>query len=79
MPKKTEKLTFENAFNRLETILESMEKGEAPLEELIAKFEEGSKLLKTCQDKLRDAELKIEKLAVETGEVNPFENQESDK
>ena len=77
MQKKNEELTFENAFERLETILEAMEQGDTPLAELIAQFEEGSKLLKTCQDKLREAELKIEKLNTETGELNLFENQES--
>ena len=75
MPKKNEELTFENAFERLENILEAMEQGDTPLAELIAKFEEGSKLLKTCQEKLHEAELKIEQLNVETGDVNPFENQ----
>lgn len=78
MAKKTENLTFENAFEHLENILEAMEQGDIPLAELIAKFEEGSKLLKTCQEKLQEAELKIEKLTVETGELSLFENQKDD-
>ncbi len=78
MPKKPENLTFENALERLENILEAMEEGDTPLAELIAKFEEGSKLLKTCQEKLQEAELKIEKLTVETGELSVFESRKGD-
>lgn len=78
MPKKPENLTFENALERLENILEAMEEGDTPLADLIAKFEEGSKLLKTCQEKLQEAELKIEKLTVETGELSVFESRKGD-
>ncbi len=39
-----------------------MEAGELSLESLLAKFEEGTRLVKTCQAKLEDAELKISKL-----------------
>ena len=56
------KLSFETALGKLEAIVESMESGEVPLEELLAKFEEGSKLLKVCETRLKDAELKIELL-----------------
>jgi exodeoxyribonuclease VII small subunit len=56
------KLSFEAALGQLETIVESMESGEVPLAELLAKFEEGTKLLKICESRLKDAELKIEQL-----------------
>ena len=56
------KLSFENALGQLESIVESMESGEVPLAELLAKFEEGTKLLKVCESRLKDAELKIEQL-----------------
>jgi exodeoxyribonuclease VII small subunit len=56
------KLSFEDALGKLETIVESMESGEVPLAELLAKFEEGTKLLKVCESRLKDAELKIEQL-----------------
>ena len=56
------KLSFENALAQLESIVESMESGEVPLAELLAKFEEGNKLLKVCESRLKDAELKIELL-----------------
>lgn len=56
------KLTFETALVRLESIVESMESGEVALAELLAKFEEGTQLLKVCEARLKDAELKIEQL-----------------
>ncbi|MDG1669130.1 MAG: exodeoxyribonuclease VII small subunit [Opitutae bacterium] len=74
MPKKNDTLTFEDALERLESILESMESGDTPLADLVAKFEEGSTLLKVCQEKLKEAELKIEKLNINTGEVEAFED-----
>jgi exodeoxyribonuclease VII small subunit len=54
--------SFEHALERLEAIVESMESGEVPLAELLAKFEEGNLLLKICESRLKEAELKIEQL-----------------
>jgi len=56
---------YEAAYARLEALVESLESGEAPLAELVAKFEEGRALLKVCHDHLRAAELKIEKLKLD--------------
>ncbi len=47
---------------KLETIVEAMESEELPLETLLAKYEEGTKLAKICQEKLAEAELKIQVL-----------------
>ncbi|WP_221032556.1 exodeoxyribonuclease VII small subunit [Actomonas aquatica] len=55
-------LSFEDALAKLETIVEAMEDGDVPLAELLAKFEEGTKLLKQCESRLQQAELKIEQL-----------------
>jgi exodeoxyribonuclease VII small subunit len=55
-------LPFEEALKKLETIVEAMESGDLPLEALLAKYEEGVGLAKTCQDKLAEAELKIQQL-----------------
>ncbi|HVW20640.1 MAG TPA: exodeoxyribonuclease VII small subunit [Opitutaceae bacterium] len=55
-------MSFEAALEKLETIVESMESGEIPLADLLAKFEEGNKLLKLCEARLKEAELKIELL-----------------
>jgi exodeoxyribonuclease VII small subunit len=62
---KEAKLSFETALTRLEAIVESMESGEVPLADLLAKFEEGNKLLKHCEGRLKEAELKIEQLKKE--------------
>ena len=59
---KTENVPFEEALKRLENIVETMETEELPLETLLARFEEGTRLAKMCQAKLADAELKIQKL-----------------
>ena len=59
---KTAKLSFEAALIKLESIVDSMEEGEVPLADLLAHYEEGTKLLKVCEARLKDAELKIEKL-----------------
>jgi exodeoxyribonuclease VII small subunit len=67
---KEAKLSFESALEKLETIVESMETGEVPLADLLAKFEEGNKLLKHCETRLKDAELKIEQLKKERDGVS---------
>jgi exodeoxyribonuclease VII small subunit len=51
---------FEQAMQRLETIVEEMESGELPLEDLIVRYEEGMKLVKICQERLASAEQRIE-------------------
>jgi len=48
--------------DRLETIVEAMEAGDVALADLLAKFEEGSRLLAACEERLKAAELKIEQL-----------------
>jgi exodeoxyribonuclease VII small subunit len=63
------KLSFETALSKLEAIVESMETGEVPLADLLAKFEEGNKLLRHCEGRLKEAELKIEQLKKERGAV----------
>ena len=60
MPAKKEDPTFEKSVERLEGLIQAMESGDTPLADLVAKFEEGSKLLNHCQAQLKEAELKIE-------------------
>lgn len=54
-----DKMTFEAALVRLEEIVRALESGNAPLDESLAMFEEGSALVKLCNDKLDTAEQKI--------------------
>jgi exodeoxyribonuclease VII small subunit len=56
-------LNFEGAMDRLEKIVEQMESGKLPLEDLIVRYEEGMNLVKVCQERLAKAEQKIEIIA----------------
>ncbi len=63
-PNAVEKLSFEDALEELETIVRKLEAGEAPLEESISAYERGTALKRHCEDKLRDAQVKIEKISI---------------
>lgn len=56
-------LNFEGAMDRLEAIVELMESGKLALEELIVRYEEGMNLVKVCQERLANAEQKIDIIA----------------
>ena len=58
----TESLDFELALKELESIVERMEKGEQTLEESLQDFERGMKLSGQCQNDLKQAELRVEKM-----------------
>jgi exodeoxyribonuclease VII small subunit len=58
---------FEDALKKLETIVEAMEADDLPLETLLAKYEEGTKLARICQEKLAEAELRIQQLEKAAG------------
>jgi exodeoxyribonuclease VII small subunit len=53
---------YEDALRRLETIVDEMENGDLPLESLLARFEEGTRLAQLCQTRLAEAELKVQQL-----------------
>ena len=53
-------LTFEDALSRLEAIVQQMDSPTLALDRLITDYEEGVKLVKVCQAKLKEAEQKIE-------------------
>lgn len=59
-----EKLSFEEALGELEGIVRSLESGQAPLENSITAYERGIALKKHCETKLREAQMKIEKISV---------------
>jgi exodeoxyribonuclease VII small subunit len=61
-PAKPENLPFEAALKKLEAIVEAMESEDLPLETLLGKYEEGTHLARVCQEKLAEAELKIQQL-----------------
>ena len=53
---------FEEALQKLEGVVEAMEADDLPLEMLLARYEEGARLVKICQEKLAEAEVKIQQL-----------------
>lgn len=55
-------LPFEDALKRLEGIVDAMENDDLPLETLLAKYEEGTRLAANCQSRLAEAEVKIQQL-----------------
>ena len=69
---------FEEALNKLEGIVDAMEADDLPLETLLARYEEGARLVKICQEKLAEAEVKIQQLEkTSAGELKlkPFETE----
>ncbi|HEX3017730.1 MAG TPA: exodeoxyribonuclease VII small subunit [Caproicibacter sp.] len=66
-----QKMTFESAVARLNEIVEQLERGDAPLEDSLKLFEEGSSLASYCYKKLSAAEQKIKKISeLEEGEAD---------
>ncbi|HZV54720.1 MAG TPA: exodeoxyribonuclease VII small subunit [Rhodocyclaceae bacterium] len=63
--------SFEAALQELESIVQAMEAGEAPLEESLAAYERGVALLKHCQETLTAAEKKLQIL--ENGALRDFD------
>ena len=61
-PEGTEQVPFEEALKRLGSVVEAMERDDLPLDELLTRFEEGTRLARQCQDQLNVAELKIARL-----------------
>ena len=59
-------LTFESALAELESIVERLEAGKVDLEESIAIYERGEKLKKHCEQLLRSAEARIEKITLKS-------------
>ncbi len=71
-------LTFEEAIQRLEKVVEQLENGDVPLEQAIQLFEEGMMLAKQCNQTLKQAEQQVEVLMKENGEwiKKPFGSDE---
>lgn len=70
-------MQFEMALDRLQLVVKKLESGDLPLEEALRAFEEGVQLARTCQERLSEAEKKVEILSKSgTGsgdiELKPF-------
>ena len=74
MSKKTLIPDFEAALTELEKLVEKMESGEQSLEEALKSFQRGIELTRTCQQGLKEAEQRVEKLIQENNgfSTEPF-------
>ena len=61
------KLTFEKAIEELESIVGKLEGGKVPLEESVTIYERGEALKKRCEELLRQAEARVEKITLDAG------------
>jgi exodeoxyribonuclease VII small subunit len=66
------KLSFEEAMNKLEEIVDRLEEGDVPLEEAIAIYKDGMELSKLCHDKLKNVEEQLAQIITEDGRRESF-------
>ena len=72
------KLSFEQSMARLDEIVRHLEKGDMPLNDSLALFEEGTALIRSCEKQLDEAEQKVVKLRKgpdSQPEALPFEDE----
>ena len=72
------KLSFEQSMARLDEIVRHLEKGDMPLNDSLALFEEGTALIRSCEKQLDEAEQKVVKLRKDPDrqpEELPFEDE----
>ncbi len=75
---KIDSLSFEDALGELEQIVQKLESGTVALEESIAMYERGAALKAHCENKLKSARLKVEKIILDadgTASAVPMEEQ----
>ena len=61
-----EKMTFEDALDELENIVNALDKGDVSLDEAIAAYDRGSVLKDHCEKQLNQAKMKVE--TIQSGE-----------
>ncbi len=74
--KDSDTLSFEQALSELESLVETLERGELSLEESLKTFERGIELTRTCQQALKEAEQKVEILSGDNpdADLEPFDS-----
>ncbi len=77
MSKET-KISFEEAMQQLEDIVDQLEEGDVPLEEAISIYKKGMELSKLCHDKLRNVEEQLTEILTENGKKETFSIQEEE-
>ena len=68
-------LSFEAALAELETIVERLERGDVELEASIEIYQRGSQLRAFCDEKLRDAQMRIEKISDSGAGTQPLDEE----
>ncbi|MCD7033210.1 exodeoxyribonuclease VII small subunit [Metabacillus sp. GX 13764] len=76
--KKQDEMSFEDAIQKLEGIVDKLEEGDVPLEQAIEYFQKGMQLSKLCHEKLQKVEKQMDYILREGGELEPFEIQEEE-
>jgi len=66
----SKELSFEKSMERLEQIVRAMERGDAPLEESLKLFQEGTELVRSCAKMLEEAEMQVNKV-IKTADGSP--------
>jgi exodeoxyribonuclease VII small subunit len=59
------RLTFERAIEELESIVKRLEEGKVPLEESVTIYERGEALKRRCDELLRQAEARVDKITTD--------------
>ena len=72
MMAKTEQ-KFEDKMKELETIISELENGEIDLDESIEKYTKAMKLVKECDEKLKNIEEQVSKMVTENNEIKDFD------
>ncbi|UOQ93695.1 exodeoxyribonuclease VII small subunit [Halobacillus shinanisalinarum] len=78
MTNQESELTFEQAMEQLEELVEKLEAGDVPLEKAIQYYQDGMKLSKLCNEKLGRVEEQMQQVLNEHGEFVPYEVQEDE-
>lgn len=76
-----ENLSFEEALQKLEAMVRELETGQTKLDDAVEVYEKAMCLKKFCEEKLKSAELKIEKIEVAQNgaiELKPFDEEKTD-
>jgi exodeoxyribonuclease VII small subunit len=63
-------LTFEQRLDELEALVGQLESGDLSLDEMLDRYEHGMALVTTCQRQLAEAELRVTRIAADTGEID---------
>ena len=64
IPKEIAEMSFEDALQALEEIVKSLESGDVKLDQAIDNYAKGAALKRHCENKLREAHAKIEKISL---------------